>query len=180
MPFLVQKQKRGGYDMFLKKNDKKEAITMKKENISGVHRTAVLEKNDSRILRMFLWSSAFMLSVFWLGSMTVFAADIWGQGSTAAQNVYTNVCKIATPVAGASFVLLKLFSLFTHNPRKLDESRELSKKIVLSWALILGAGYLFTYAQELIGTGGTMTFESATLINPFIMMAEQYLPSFLC
>lgn len=136
--------------------------------MKGTDSKGITKKSISRTWTLLWCAGVLTVCLLWVNVIPAHAADIWSQGKTAAEDIYQNCLKIATPIALASFVVLKIFSLFSHNPRKLDESRELSKKIISTYALIIGAGYLFTYAQKLVGEGGVMTF---SLIN---------FPAFFC
>ena len=125
-----------------KKNQKKGAEIMKQTN------KTVEKSNPAKMWTLLACAVILTMCVIWQFGIPVHAADIWGQKRTPAEEFYREFAKIATPVAIASIAVLKIFSLFTHNPRKLAEIRELGKKIVIAYFLLVGGGYfLVKYAD---------------------------------
>lgn len=96
-----------------------------------------------------------MLSAF---TLNCFAAtdDVWTKASEFMQDVYTKIVGISTIAAVVTAAVALLLMNFSRNGRTVDESRAWLKRIIISWAIINGLGFIMAYITPFF-TGGTWT-----------------------
>lgn len=100
-----------------------------------------------------LWYLAFaaiMLLALVVLCVTTSHADLVDDVKTAAVDVYTDVTKVATPVAAASIAIALLFTNFSHNTKVVDGSRLIAKGIAITWIVIMLLGAFFTYGKGIV------------------------------
>ena len=81
------------------------------------------------------------------------AIDIWDKAGEIMKDVYGQVVAISTIVTASIALLLMNF---TKSGRTVDESRAWLKRIVITWAIINGLGFIMAYITPFF-SGGTWT-----------------------
>lgn len=111
--------------------------------------------NRRRKLWLTLPCVILMLSAF---TLNCFAAtdDVWTKASEFMQDVYTKIVGISTIAAVVTAAVALLLMNFSHNGRTVDESRAWLKRIIISWAIINGLGFIMAYITPFFA-GGTWT-----------------------
>ena len=91
-----------------------------------------------------------------LGVQT-FAAEpvnIWDKASEIMKDVYTEVVAISTVAGIVTASIALLLMNFSKSGRTVDESRAWLKRIIITWAIINGLGFIMAYITPFF-TGGT-------------------------
>lgn len=90
-------------------------------------------------------------------SMQAFAAtDMWTKATQIMKDVYGKIVAISTIAAVVTAAVALLLMNFSKNSRTVDESRAWLKRIIISWAILNGLGFIMAYITPLF-SGGTYT-----------------------
>lgn len=90
-------------------------------------------------------------------SMQAFAAtDMWTKATQIMKDVYSKIVAISTIAAVVTAAVTLLLINFSKNSRTVDESRAWLKRIIISWAILNGLGFIMAYIIPLFA-GGTYT-----------------------
>ena len=84
------------------------------------------------------------------------AATIWEKASEIMQDVYTQILTISTIAAIVTASVALLMMNFSRSGRTVDESRAWLKRIVITWAVLNGLGFIMSYVTPFF-TGGQWT-----------------------
>ena len=118
-------------------------------------------KNSRKILCMIL-TAVFMMSLL---TITCFAtgedgaketSDMWSKASEIMKDVYGEVVGISTIAAVVTAAVALLLMNFSKNGKTVDESRAWLKRIIISWAILNGLGFIMAYVTPFF-VGGTYT-----------------------
>lgn len=87
-----------------------------------------------------------------------FAASttIWDKASEIMKDVYGQIVAISTVAAIVTASVALLLMNFSKSGRTVDESRAWLKRIIITWAIINGLGFIMAYITPFF-TGGTWT-----------------------
>lgn len=81
---------------------------------------------------------------------------IWTKASEIMQDVYTQVLGISTIAAVVTASIALLLMNFSKSGRTVDESRAWLKRIIITWAILNGLGFIMAYITPFF-SGGTWT-----------------------
>ena len=81
---------------------------------------------------------------------------IWEKASEIMADVYGQVVGISTIAAIVTAAIALLMMNFSRSGRTVDESRAWLKRIVITWAIINGLGFIMSYITPFF-SGGTWT-----------------------
>lgn len=85
------------------------------------------------------------------------AADtIWTKASEIMKDVYTQILGISTIAAIVTAAVALLMMNFSRSGRTVDESRSWLKRIVITWIVLNGLGFIMAYITPFF-TGGQWT-----------------------
>ena len=79
---------------------------------------------------------------------------IWTKASEIMQDVYTQILGISTIAAIVTASIALLLMNFSRSGRTVDESRAWLKRIIITWAILNGLGFIMAYITPFF-TGGT-------------------------
>ena len=82
--------------------------------------------------------------------------DMWTKASDIMKDVYNKVVGISTIAAVVTAAIALLLMNFSKNGKTVDESRAWLKRIIISWAILNGLGFIMAYVTPLM-SGGTYT-----------------------
>ena len=82
------------------------------------------------------------------------AIDIWDKAGEIMKDVYGQVVAISTIAAIVTASIALLLMNFSKSGRTVDESRAWLKRIIITWAIINGLGFIMAYITPFF-TGGT-------------------------
>lgn len=95
-----------------------------------------------------------MLSLF---SMAVFAEEatpnMWDKAQSIMQDVYNKILGISTIAGIVTAAVALLMMNFSKNGRTVDESRAWLKRIVITWVILNGLGFIMAYVVPLFEGG---------------------------
>ena len=117
-------------------------------------------RNSRKILCMIL-TAVLMMSML---TVTCFATgtgggggtDMWTKASEIMKDVYGQVVAISTIAAVVTAAVALLLMNFSKNGKTVDESRAWLKRIIISWAILNGLGFIMAYVTPFFA-GGTYT-----------------------
>lgn len=83
-------------------------------------------------------------------------ATVWTKASEIMQDVYSQIVSISTITAIVCASVALLLMNFSKNGRTVDDSRAWLKRIVITWAILNGLGFIMAYITPFFA-GGTWT-----------------------
>ena len=86
-------------------------------------------------------------------AMPASAATLWEKASEIMQDVYTQILTISTIAAIVTASVALLMMNFSRSGRTVDESRSWLKRIIITWAILNGLGFIMAYITPFF-TGG--------------------------
>lgn len=81
------------------------------------------------------------------------AATIWEKASEIMQDVYTQILTISTIAAIVTASVALLMMNFSRSGRTVDESRAWLKRIIITWAVLNGLGFIMSYVTPFFSGG---------------------------
>lgn len=81
------------------------------------------------------------------------AATIWEKASEIMQDVYTQILAISTIAAIVAASVALLMMNFSKSDRTVTESRSWLKRIVITWAILNGLGFIMAYITPFFSGG---------------------------
>ena len=105
--------------------------------------------NLCRILEMAYLCAC--LSVFLVQPAS--AVTVWEKASEIMQDVYTQILTISTIAAIVTASVALLMMNFSRSGRTVDESRAWLKRIVITWAVLNGLGFIMSYVTPFFSGG---------------------------
>ncbi len=102
-----------------------------------------------------LFTGFLVVTVMAAFSMNVFAEDatVWQKANEVMKSVYTEILKISTIAAIVTASIALLLMNFSKSGRTVDESRAWLKRIIITWAILNGLGFIMAYITPFF-TGG--------------------------
>lgn len=79
--------------------------------------------------------------------------DIFEVAKAGADTIYTKVLAVDTPIAAVSIIVAMLISMFSHNQKVIDESRQVAKTIFVAWIVINVIGAIMVFGKKLVEGG---------------------------
>ena len=91
-------------------------------------------------------------------TMSAFAAGdtIWTKATAILKDVYAQIVAISSIAAVVCASVALLMMNFSRSDRTVQESRSWLKRIILSWAILNGLGFIMAYITPFF-SGGTYT-----------------------
>lgn len=84
------------------------------------------------------------------------AATVWEKASEIMQDVYKQILGVSTIAAIVTASIALLMMNFSRSGRTVDESRSWLKRIIITWAVLNGLGFIMAYVTPFFN-GGTWT-----------------------
>lgn len=81
---------------------------------------------------------------------------IWDKANEILKDVYSQILKISTIAAIVTAAVALLMMNFSRSGRTVDESRAWLKRIVITWIILNGLGFIMAYITPFF-TGGQWT-----------------------
>ena len=79
--------------------------------------------------------------------------NVWTKASEIMQDVYTQIVGISTITAVVCAAVALLLMNFSKNGRTVDDSRAWLKRIVVTWAILNGLGFIMAYVTPFFSDG---------------------------
>lgn len=101
-----------------------------------------------------LFQTFLSASLFSMFSVNAFAAtDMWTKATQIMQSVYNNIVLISTIAAVVTAAVALLLMNFSKNGRTVDESRSWLKRIIITWVVLNGLGFIMAYIAPFFSDG---------------------------
>lgn len=81
------------------------------------------------------------------------AATIWEKASEIMQDVYSQILAISTIAAIVTASVALLMMNFSRSGRTIDESRSWLKRIIITWVILNGLGFIMAYVTPFFAGG---------------------------
>jgi len=81
------------------------------------------------------------------------AATVWEKASEIMQDVYSQILSISTIAAIVTASVALLMMNFSRSDRTVTESRSWLKRIILTWAVLNGLGFIMSYVTPFFSGG---------------------------
>lgn len=103
--------------------------------------------NYGRLFRILQTGSLvlMMLSMFCVTAFAAGTVDIWSKATEIMKDVYGKIVTISTIAAVVTAAIALLMMNFSKSSRTVDESRAWLKRIIISWAILNGLGFIMAY-----------------------------------
>lgn len=79
--------------------------------------------------------------------------DMWSKAKDIMTSVYNQIVTISTIAAVVTAAVALLLMNFSKNGKTVDESRSWLKRIIISWAIINGLGFIMAYLVPFFSDG---------------------------
>ena len=88
-------------------------------------------------------------------SMNVFAASvtIWQKAEEIMKDVYNQILAISTIAAVVTAAIALLMLNFSKSDKTVSESRAWLKRIIITWAILNGLGFIMAYITQFFADG---------------------------
>ena len=88
-------------------------------------------------------------------SINVFAEEttVWRKANEIMKSVYTEILTISTIAAIVTASIALLMMNFSKSGRTVDESRAWLKRIIITWAILNGLGFIMAYITPFFTDG---------------------------
>lgn len=108
----------------------------------------------------------FLFGILFIQCNVVYAAgeDVWSKAKTIMGDVYTKILGISTVAAVVTASIALLMMNFSRSGKTVDESRAWLKRIIITWAILNGLGFIMAYITPLF-EGGQYTVSMALFTN---------------
>lgn len=108
------------------------------------------------ILTAVLMMSLLTVTCFATGTGGTGGTDMWAKATEIMKDVYGQVVAISTIAAVVTAAVALLLMNFSKNGKTVDESRAWLKRIIISWVILNGLGFIMAYVTPFFA-GGTYT-----------------------
>ena len=111
-------------------------------------KTAAIDKG--RLLYMTFMAPTLVAAM----ASQAFAADtMWNKASEIMQDVYKQILAISTIAAVVTAAVALLLMNFSKSGKTVDESRAWLKRIIITWAILNGLGFIMAYITPFFAGG---------------------------
>lgn len=86
-------------------------------------------------------------------STQAIAATMWDKAEIIMKDVYSKILGISTIAGVVTAAVALLMMNFSKNGRTVDESRAWLKRIIISWAVLNGLGFIMAYITPFFAGG---------------------------
>ena len=83
----------------------------------------------------------------------VIAATVWEKANEIMKDVYNQILLISTIAAIVTASVALLMMNFSRSGRTVDESRAWLKRIIITWAILNGLGFIMSYVTPFFADG---------------------------
>ena len=97
---------------------------------------------------------AFLLVTLVVGNVQpVLAANMWDKAKEIMKDVYSQIVLISTIAAVVTASVALLLMNFSKSGKTVDESRSWLKRIIITWAILNGLGFIMAYITPFFAGG---------------------------
>jgi len=100
-----------------------------------------------------LYQGFLIICMIFMMSQPVFATTVWDKSKEIMKDVYTQILGISTIAAVVTASVALLLMNFSKNGKTVDESRAWLKRIIITWAILNGLGFIMAYVTPFFQGG---------------------------
>lgn len=104
-------------------------------------------------LREILCGGYLVTSLSMILCQQAYAATVWEKASEIMQDVYKQILGVSTIAAIVTASVALLLMNFSRSGRTVDESRSWLKRIIITWAVLNGLGFIMAYVTPFFNGG---------------------------
>lgn len=110
-------------------------------------------KKRHRDYGKYLYAGFLMFTLIACNVQPVMAATIWDKASEIMKDVYNQIILISTIAAVVTASVALLLMNFSKSGKTVDESRAWLKRIIITWAILNGLGFIMAYITPFFAGG---------------------------
>lgn len=119
-----------------------------------LHNKAPIKPSEKRpCIGRFLYMGYIMSCMSVFLAQPASAATIWDKASEIMQDVYSQILAISTIAAIVTASVALLMMNFSRSGRTVDESRAWLKRIIITWIILNGLGFIMAYITPFFSGG---------------------------
>lgn len=101
----------------------------------------------------YIYTASLMITLLACNIQPVMAADMWDKASEIMKDVYNQIVLISTIAAIVTASVALLMMNFSKSGKTVDESRAWLKRIIITWAILNGLGFIMAYITPFFSGG---------------------------
>ena len=110
------------------------------------------EKHRPDYMRI-IYTASLLLTLLACNIQPVLAANMWDKANEIMKDVYNQIILISTIAAVVTASVALLMMNFSKSGKTVDESRAWLKRIVITWAILNGLGFIMAYITPFFAGG---------------------------
>ena len=110
------------------------------------------EKRRPDYMRI-IYTASLLLTLLACNIQPVLAANMWDKANEIMKDVYNQIILISTIAAVVTASVALLMMNFSKSGKTVDESRAWLKRIVITWAILNGLGFIMAYITPFFAGG---------------------------
>ena len=118
-----------------------------------VHKEAPPGMKHHRNYGKYLYTAFLVFTLIACNVQPVMAATIWDKASEIMKDVYNQIILISTIAAVVTASVALLLMNFSKSGKTVDESRAWLKRIIITWAILNGLGFIMAYITPFFAGG---------------------------
>lgn len=101
----------------------------------------------------YLYTAALLFTLFVCSVQPVMAANVWNKAKEIMKDVYNQIVLISTIAAVVTASVALLMMNFSKSGKTVDESRAWLKRIIITWAILNGLGFIMAHITPFFAGG---------------------------
>lgn len=101
----------------------------------------------------FLYTGFAVATLLAMSTQPVYASDMWSKANEIMQDVYNQILLISTIAGIVTAAVALLMMNFSKSGRTVDEARAWLKRIIITWAILNGLGFIMAYVTPFFAGG---------------------------
>lgn len=101
----------------------------------------------------YVYTASLIFTLLTCNIQPVMAADMWDKASEIMKDVYNQIVLISTIAAIVTASVALLMMNFSKSGKTVDESRAWLKRIIITWAILNGLGFIMAYVTPFFAGG---------------------------
>lgn len=101
----------------------------------------------------YLYTASLLFTLIACNIQPVMAATMWDKANEIMKDVYNQIVLISTIAAIVTASVALLMMNFSKSGKTVDESRAWLKRIIITWAILNGLGFIMAYITPFFAGG---------------------------
>lgn len=101
----------------------------------------------------YLYIGFLVATICAMSAQPVYASNMWTKATEIMKDVYNQILLISTIAAIVTAAVALLMMNFSKSGRTVDESRAWLKRIIITWAILNGLGFIMAYVTPFFAGG---------------------------